>query len=247
MTLKRFFTENPSVALGFSGGVDSSYLLYAGLQYGAKVQPYYVKSAFQPEFELQDAYKLAKHIDTEIVVLEADVFKNEKIISNTPERCYYCKREIFGALRKQAATDGFTLIIDGTNATDDAPSRPGMKALSELSVRSPLRESGITKDEIRRLSKEAGLLSWGKPAYACLATRIPTGRLITQDLLYRIEKAEDILFELGFTDFRARVYHEAARLQFPPAQMNKALYKRADIMQRLKPYFAIVMLDFEGR
>ena len=222
-------------------------MLYAGLRYGANIKAYYVNTAFQPEFELQDAYKVAEKIGTEITVIEMEVLNNEQVTSNPANRCYYCKMAIFGTLQKQAHADGFQLIIDGTNASDDANDRAGMKALAELSARSPLRESGITKDEIRRLSKEAGLFTWDKPAYACLATRIPTGRTITADLLHRVEKSEDALFKLGFTDFRVRVYDEAARLQFPNEQMIEALNKKADIKKAIKQYFKIILLDLEGR
>jgi len=247
ITLEQFFKENPAVALGFSGGVDSSYLLYAGLRCGAKVKAYYVNAEFQPDFELEDAYKVAKQIGAEITVLGRAVLGNAAVTANPPDRCYHCKQVIFGELQKQALADGVTLLIDGTNASDDASDRPGMKALSELSVRSPLRECGITKDEIRRLSKEAGLHTWDKPSYACLATRIPYGREITADLLHRVEKSEDALFALGFTDFRCRVYGEAARLQFPQGQMARALEMRADITQAIKPYFKTILMDLEGR
>jgi uncharacterized protein len=235
------------VALAFSGGVDSSYLLYAGLQNKAKIKAYYVKTAFQPQWELQDAYKLAKHIGGAIKVLEMDVLSNEKVVSNPPNRCYHCKTAIFSTLQKQAFLDGFSVVIDGTNASDDANDRPGMKALRELSVRSPLRESGITKDEIRLLSKQAGLFTWDKPAYACLATRIPTERAITPRLLSRIEQSEDALFDLGFTDFRVRVMGEAARLQFPLEQMSKATDQKEQIIKVIKPHFETVLLDLEGR
>jgi len=227
--------------------VDSSYLLYAGLTFNANIKAYYVKSAFQPEFEMQDALKVAKHVGVEITVLELDVLKNMKVISNPPDRCYYCKIDIFGVLQKQADDDGFSFIIDGTNASDDASDRPGMRALSELSIRSPLRECGITKDDIRRLSKDAGLPTWDKPAYSCLATRIPTGRNITKDLLHRVERSENVLFALGFTDFRVRVYHDAAKMQFPIDQLSKALDRREEIIQAIKPYFPEILLDFEGR
>ena len=247
MTLEQFFKENPSVALGFSGGVDSSYLLYEGLRLGAHIKAYYVNSAFQPEFELRDAYRLAEQIGAEITVLEADILDCARVISNPPDRCYHCKIAIFGTLQKQALADGITLVIDGTNASDDESDRPGMKALSELSVRSPLRECGITKDDARRLSKDAGLFTWNKPAYACLATRIPPGRSITKELLRRVENAEDALFSLGFTDFRVRVLDEAARLQLPREQMSEAVGKRADILKALKPFFPAVLLDLEGR
>ena len=247
MTLEIFFKENPSVALGFSGGTDSSYLLYAGLHYGAKVKAYFVKTAFQPEFERQDAYRLAEQTGAEITVLEMNILDNVQVLSNPPNRCYFCKTAIFGALKKQAVTDGFSLIIDGTNASDDIADRPGVKALSELSVRSPLRECGITKGEVRRLSKEAGLFTWNKPAYACLATRIPSGRPITKELLQCVESAENALFAFGFTDFRIRVFGEAARLQFSQEQMDEAIKRRIDIVTAIKPYFPAVLLDLEGR
>lgn len=247
MILEQFFKDNPSVALGFSGGVDSSYLLYAGMRYGAKVKAYFVKTAFQPDFELQDAYRLAAQVGADITVLEKDISCETQIISNPPDRCYFCKTAIFGALQKQASADGFSVVIDGTNASDDIADRPGMKALTELSVRSPLRECGITKDEVRRLSKEAGLFTWNKPSYACLATRIPSGRPITKELLQRVEKAEDALFALGFTDFRVRVLEEAAKLQFPQEQMRGAVNCRAEIVKAIKPYFPAILLDLEGR
>lgn len=247
MTLEAFFKENPLTALGFSGGVDSSYLLYAGLKYGAKVKAYFVKTDFQPEFELLDAYKLAEQTGTEITVLEKNILINERVVSNPADRCYHCKTAIFKTILEQASTDGIPLIIDGTNASDDSGDRPGMKALTELSVRSPLRECGITKDEVRRLSKEAGLFTFDKPAYACLATRIPSGRTITKDMLQRVEKAEDSLFALGFTDFRIRVMGEAAKIQIPKVQMNDVLVKRADIVKSIKLYFSTVLLDLEER
>jgi len=247
ITLEQFFRENPSVALGFSGGVDSSYVLYAGLHYGAKVKAYFVKTAFQPEFELQDAYRLAEQIGTEITVLEMNILDNAQVVCNPAKRCYYCKRSIFETVRTRALADGISLLIDGTNASDDVADRPGMKALAELSVRSPLRECGITKDEVRRLSKEAGLFTWDKPAYACLATRIPTGQTYTKELLARVEKAEDALFAFGFSDFRVRVVGEAAKLQFPADQINDLFNKRTEIVKTIKPYFSAVLLDLEGR
>jgi len=247
MTLEQFFKENPKIALGFSGGVDSTYLLYAGRKYGADVRAYYVNADFQPDFELEDAYALAEQIGAKMTVLELDALADERVVANPPERCYYCKLGIFGALQAQAFADGYALVIDGTNASDDAADRPGMKALAELGVHSPLRECGITKDEVRRLSKEAGLPTWDKPAYACLATRIPFGRPLTKDLLQRVEGAENVLFNLGFSDFRIRVYHEAARIQLPPDQEAFALEKKSEIITAIKPYFPIILLDLEGR
>ena len=216
MELSDFFRENPRAALAFSGGTDSAYLLYEALQCGAEVRPYYVKTPFQPRFELDDALRLTKELGTELTVIEYDILNDGLVAANPADRCYHCKKKLFGLLlRERAANDGFSLIIDGTNASDDAGDRPGMRALGELCVRSPLRECGLTKAEIRARSKEAGLFTWNKPAYACLATRVPTGRPIERELLQRVEGAESELFALGFTDFRVRLFHEAARIQLP--------------------------------
>ena len=247
MTLLAFFKENPKAALGFSGGVDSSYLLYAGVQAGADIHPYYIKTAFQPQFELDDAERLCAQLGVPLTVLELDVLKNEAVTANPPDRCYHCKTALFGALSVQALADGYTLLLDGTNASDDAGDRPGMRALKELHVCSPLRECGLTKAEIRRLSREAGLFTWDKPANACLATRIPSGDAITAEKLLATERAEAFLFSLGLTDFRVRNYPGAARLQFPEAQLNAVLAHRAEILQELKKDYPAVLLDLEVR
>lgn len=247
MTLLAFFKENPKAALGFSGGADSSYLLYAGVQAGADIHPYYIKTAFQPQFELDDAERLCAQLGVPLTVLELDVLKNEAVTANPPDRCYHCKTALFGALSTRALADGYTLLLDGTNASDDAGDRPGMRALKELHVCSPLRECGLTKAEIRRLSREAGLFTWDKPAYACLATRIPSGDAITAEKLLATERAEAFLFSLGLTDFRVRNYHGAARLQFPEAQLNAVLAHRAEILQELKKDYPAVLLDLEVR
>lgn len=247
MTLLAFFKENPKAALGFSGGVDSSYLLYAGVQAGADIHPYYIKTAFQPQFELDDAERLCAQLGVPLTVLELDVLKNEAVTANPPDRCYHCKTALFGALSARALADGYTLLLDGTNASDDAGDRPGMRALKELHVCSPLRECGLTKAEIRRLSREAGLFTWDKPAYACLATRIPSGDAIMAEKLLATERAEAFLFSLGLTDFRVRDYRGAARLQFPEAQLNAVLAHRAEILQELKKDYPAVLLDLEVR
>ena len=187
MELERFFAENPCAAVAFSGGADSAYLLYAAVKAGANVKAYYVKTAFQPQFELEDAKKLAGELGTPMQVLPLDILCDQAVTANPPDRCYHCKKRIFSAIRAAAAQDGFSVLLDGTNASDDAGDRPGIRALKELSVRSPLREAGLTKAEIRRLSKEAGLFTHDKPAYACLATRIPTGETITAEKLRRTE------------------------------------------------------------
>ena len=247
MTLEQFFQENPRCALGFSGGVDSAYLLYAGVKAGADIRPYFIKTAFQPAFELADAQKLAEGLGVEVTVLELDALADPRVAANPADRCYYCKQNLFRTLKDRAIADGYPVLLDGTNASDEAGDRPGMRALAELSVRSPLRECGLTKAEIRARSREAGLFTWDKPAYACLATRVPAGEAITADLLARVEGAEDALFRLGYTDFRVRVFHGAARLQLPRGQMERAVREAEELRQALKPYFTPILLDLEGR
>lgn len=246
MTLQDFFSRNPRCALGFSGGVDSAYLLYAARQAGAQVMAYYVQSQFQPRFELDDAARLARQLDMPWRVLPVDALQ-PAVAANPPDRCYHCKRLIFSAIAQAAQQDGFPLLIDGTNASDDDAGRPGIRALRELGVRSPLRECGLTKAEIRRLSRQAGLFTWDKPAYACLATRIPTGTPITQPLLDITQQAEEQLRRLGFTDFRVRYDRGCAKLQLPQAQMAQAIRLRQELLQILKPTYREVWLDLEAR
>ena len=210
MTPEQFFKENPRVALAFSGGVDSAFLLYEAKRCGAQVNAYYVKTPFQPQFEYEDALRLTEALDVPMRTLSLDILQDETVTCNPSNRCYFCKKKIFTAILEQAKQDGFPLVIDGTNASDDAADRPGMQALTQLQVRSPLREWGLTKDEIRRLSKEANLFTHDKPAYACLATRIPTGTPITAQLLSKIEYSEERLKELGFSDFRVRIFGSCA-------------------------------------
>ena len=247
MMLQEFFTEHPKAALGFSGGVDSSYLLWAAVNAGADIAPYYIQTAFQPAFELEDAKRLCEQIGVKLNVIQLDALADPRVAANPANRCYYCKVGLFGALRARAKADGYDLLLDGTNASDDAGDRPGMKALREMEVRSPLRECGLTKAMIRQESRKAGLFTWDKPAYACLATRVPTGRTITPELLRRVEGAETALFDLGFTDFRVRLYDDAARLQLPEGQLAKAVEQRQAIRQALAPWFDIVLLDTQTR
>lgn len=247
MDLREYFTQIPEAAIAFSGGVDSAYLLYAALRYGARVRAYYVKSAFQPQFELDDAVKLAGQLRADMKVIEEDVLASEIVAANPPDRCYHCKKMIFGTIARAAEEDGFSVLLDGTNASDEEGDRPGMRALRELSVQSPLRMCGLTKKEIRRLSREAGLFTWDKPAYACLATRIPTGEGITAQKLSATETAENYLSGLGFTDFRVRMMGRIARLQVPDSQMGHVLEKREEILDGLKKYYAAVLLDLEAR
>ena len=243
MTLNEFFSLVPKAAVAFSGGTDSAFLLWAARECGCDVRAYYVKTAFQPQFELEDARRLASELEVPMTVVEADILAVPDAAANGPQRCYHCKTALFSQLRQAARDDGYTVLLDGTNASDDAGDRPGMRALRELEVRSPLRECGLTKDDVRRLSREAGLFTWEKPAYACLATRIPTGTRITAGDLARVERAEDALSRLGFADFRVRLREDGARIQVTAAQMALARAKWEEILEQLKPDFTDVLLD----
>lgn len=247
MTLEQFFSENKSIAVALSGGVDSAYLLWAAKHYGASVRAYYVKTEFQPEFEYEDALRLVRELGVDSRVLAFSVLNYKKVTANKEDRCYYCKKRIFSLIGAAAAEDGYMLVCDGTNASDDDKNRPGMRALEKLKVRSPLRECGLTKEDIRRLSKEAGLFTWDKPSYACLATRIPTGETITKEKLVAAEQAEAYLFSLGFSDFRVRQADGHARIQVPADQMSALFEKREEIKEKLGPLFKSVSLDLEVR
>ena len=247
MTLEEFFRQVPRAALAFSGGTDSALLLWAAKRYGCDVRAYYVRTAFQPQFEYEDACRLTRELEVLMTVVEADILAVPLAAANGPQRCYHCKRALFTQLWQAARRDGYTVLLDGTNASDDAGDRPGMRALRELEVRSPLRECGLTKAEVRRLSREAGLFTWDKPAYACLATRIPTGTPITKEDLERVERAESALYALGFRDFRVRLFHGAARIQMTEEQLPLALERREAISSALEAAFDGVLLDLKPR
>lgn len=247
MELRDFFADNNRAAIAFSGGVDSTYLLFAAKEAGADVKAYYVKSQFQPAFEYDDAVRAAAQIGAELKVIEADVLCDETIRSNPPDRCYYCKTRIMGTIRKAASEDGFDVIFGGTNASDDADDRPGFKALGEFGIRSPLRECGLTKDEIRRKARAAGLDVWNKPAYACLATRIPSGEPITSRKLEITEKAEKALAEMGFVDFRVRMRGDSALIQVTDSQYDKAVRELETIRETIGNMYSSIILDDKTR
>lgn len=243
MKLTVFFKANPRAALAFSGGTDSAYLLWAAVQAGAEVQPYFVRSAFQPRFELADAERLCAQLGLTLRVLDCDVLAQPEIAANPPERCYYCKRVLFTRLLAAAAEEGYSLVLDGTNASDPEDDRPGMRALRELGVRSPLREAGLSKTEVRRLSAQAGLFTADKPSYACLATRIPSGTVITPAMLETVEQAEGLLAGLGYRNFRVRLRDWGALLQFDAEQLVQAEQDMEHIRSLLGKEFQELRID----
>lgn len=247
MELKEFFQQHPKIALAFSGGADSAFVLYTAVQCGADIAPYFVKSQFQPEFERADARRLAAQLGVPLRELDVDVLQFGDVTANPANRCYFCKRRIMGAIRAAAAADGYDVLVDGTNASDDGGDRPGMQVLREAHILSPLRLCGVTKAEVRRRSKDAGLFTWDKPAYACLATRVPTGEPITAEKLTAVERSEAYLFSLGFTDFRVRLRDGGALLQFTQKQQAAAHAQWDAILAGLSGDFSVIQLDPKAR
>lgn len=247
MELREFFERHPKCALAFSGGTDSALLLCEARRLGADVKAYFVKGPFQPQFELEDARRLARELGAEMEVIETDVLALPEVAENGPRRCYYCKRAIFSLIFERARRDGYDTVIDGTNASDQVDDRPGMQAIAELGVLSPLRMCGVTKAQVRELSAEAGLFTARKPSYACLATRVPTGTAITREALEKVERGEEALREMGFSDLRLRLEGTGARLELPAAQLPAVVQNRESVLKALLPSFSRVTVDLAGR
>ena len=245
--LRSFFAQHMQVAVALSGGVDSTLLMRTAQQAGAQVRAYFVQTPLQPAFEAADARMIAESSGVELTVIPLDVLAVPEVAANGAERCYHCKRALLDAIVRKAQQDGYSLVVDGTNASDDANGRPGMRALQELGVRSPLRESGITKAQVRELARNAELPTWNKPSYACLATRIPCGEPLTNAALRATEQAEDALHALGFSDFRVRRFHDCARLQLREEQWSLLMRERAAVRKALLPFYDEVLLDLEVR
>lgn len=207
--LARIAERAEKCALAYSGGVDSAYLLHALIACGADVKAYFARTAFTPSFEVEDAKDFADAVGARLEIVDIDVLSDENIAVNSAFRCYHCKSKMLSVLIERAREDGRNVLFDGTNFSDDDASRPGARALSELGVRSPLREAEMTKDDVRRAAKEAGLTLWDKPSYSCLATRVKQGIHLDADTLSRVESAEKFLKEKGFSDFRVRVREDS--------------------------------------
>ena len=245
--LKAFFEENPRVAVAFSGGTDSAYLLHQAVKYAESVLACCVNTAFNAEHELNDALRLAKELGAELEIIPVDILADERVAANDPLRCYYCKTRLLGTVKERAAMRGYDVVIEGSNADDDPAGRPGMKALEELGIRSPMREAGLGKADVRRLSKEAGLFTWDKPSNSCAATRVPNGVKLTADILQKIKNGEERLNELGFSALRLRWRDGAAKLELPAEQLAMAVEKRNDIIAALSGDFTEISIDLKGR
>jgi uncharacterized protein len=254
--LKKRLKKMKRVLIAFSGGVDSSFLLKTALDTLGKenVLAVTADSETYPKSELEDASRLAEDLglNGKHRIIKTSELKLKKFSENPPDRCYYCKFELFSRLKKTARKNKISYVLDGTNYSDRSDFRPGRKAVLKLGVKSPLLESGLTKKEIRALSKKLKLPTWNKPALACLSSRIPYGEKITLKKLNRIEKAESYLKSMGFNQLRVRGHNDIARIELEPEEFKKLadvrlLCIRKKIYDKFKDLgFTYVTLDLLG-
>ena len=238
------------LAVAFSGGVDSTYLVYKAHEVlGDNALAVTIRSQVLINEDFEWTSEFCKKIGVKQVVIECDVFDSEQFENNPPDRCYYCKKMDFDAIKKAASEYGFTEVADGSNVEDTGDYRPGMRAMKELGIISLLKESGLTKKDIRALSKEAGLATWDMPAAACLASRFVYGERITAEGLKRVELSEKFIRDLGFSGIRVRVHGDLARIEASPDDIALLSYSRTrkEITDELKKLgFRYVTLDMQG-
>lgn len=247
--LQRVLRELGSVLVAFSGGVDSTLLLKCAVDtLGAdKVVAVTAVSEITHREDVDDASMTAKALGVRHIVVRSDEVENADFVANTPERCYICKRGRFDRLVRLKEELRLDYIADGSNTDDAADYRPGERAMKEFGVRSPLREAGLYKSEIRQLSKVLGLPTWDRPSRACLASRIPYGTRITRDRLKMVDEAERSLHCFGFTQLRVRYHGDVARIEVPDPELEGVLKYRKEIVERVKQVgFTYVALDLEG-
>jgi len=237
-----------SVVVAFSGGVDSTFLAWASkVVLGDKVLLVTALSETYPEFERVEAEDLARSMGIRQETIHTGELENPKYLENPPDRCYYCKHELFLSVLKITAERGYEAAFEGGNLDDLGDYRPGRKALAELKITSPLMEAKLTKNEIREISAVVGLSTAKKPSYACLASRFPYGEHLDSEKLVRVEKAETAIRALGFTQFRVRSHQNLARIELNPEEMNAGWQKRKALMDACKKAgYIFVTIDLMG-
>jgi len=246
--LKGLLGSLGNVVLAYSGGVDSSFLLFVANEVlGEKVLAVTAKSPTFPESEYRFAEEFTRGLRSKFLSIEVDQLSQPELASNPPDRCYYCKRQLFDILKKIAAENNAKWVIDGSNLDDQKDYRPGSGALKELGIRSPLHEAGFTKEEIRKYAKESGLSFWNKPSSACLASRIPYGVPLSKKILDIIDQAEELLHTLGFDQVRVRHHGEIARIEIQISEIEKLIACREKVVTGLKALgYTYIVLDLEG-